>query len=132
MFGFDFSETLSYAVPIGALLLVDFLLGAASAALAGTLKASWLYVFGRTKGVAYVMGTSLLVVAELMPSFESLLGPDGQPIVPAGFFGVMGIGFLAPLGISLVASIIGNVNSMRAGGDPTAPTGVTPTVIGLP
>lgn len=123
MFGFDFTQAQTYAVPVGALLLVDFVLGAAAAFFAGSLKASWLYIFGRTKGVAYVMGVLLLTLAAVIPDLSALQDGNGVPIVPADFFGVMGLGFLSPLAVSLVASIIGNVNSIRAGGDPTAPTG---------
>lgn len=118
MLGIDFTEALNWAIPVGFLLLIDFLLGVAAAALAGTLKASWLYIFGRTKGVAYVMGVALLVVGAVAPDMSQL-----GDTVPEEFFSAFGLSFLAPLGVSLVASIVGNVNSLRSGGDPTAPTG---------
>lgn len=120
MFGIDFAEVTNWAIPLGFLLLVDALLGALAAWRGGTFKASWLYLFATTKGLAYIVGLMLLVVGAVAPDLSGLE-------VAEGFFSTLGIGFLSPLGISVVASIAGNVSQLASGiGDLTPPTGAPP------
>jgi hypothetical protein len=121
MFGIDFSHAIGWAQPLGFLLLVDVVLGSLAAAKGGTFKASWLYLFLTTKGVAYLVGLSLLVLGEIPIDF-------GDIPVPTEWFTGLGASFLAPLGISVVTSIGGNVNQLRTIGDKTPPTGANPDI----
>lgn len=121
MFGIDFTEVQNWGIPLGFLLLVDAVLGAAAALKGGTFKPSWLYLFATTKGLAFALGEFLLLVGAIAPDLTQL-------DVAEGFFSVLGVGFLAPLGVSVLASVAGNVNQLRNIGDVTPPTGANPDI----
>lgn len=121
MFGIDFTEATNWGIPLGFLLLVDLVLGALAALKGGTFKVQWLYLFATTKGVAFAVGELLIIVGAVAPDLT-------QVDVAEGFFEVLGVGFLAPLAVSVVASIVGNVDQLRKFGDLTPPTGANPPV----
>jgi hypothetical protein len=120
----DISALIETAKGLGFLLLLDAIFGSLAAWKGGTFKPSWLYLFATTKGLAYAVGMSLLLIGEIAPDLSDFnVSPD--------WFGLLGLGFLSPLAVSVVASIAGNVNQLRTIGDHTPPTGAPGPDIGI-
>jgi len=102
------------------LVLIDTVLGAASAVAGGTFKWEFLYAVGRTKGLVLTQIAILLGAGFATKLFNfSILGIDADP------FSAIAAGLALPLAASTLASIANNVGKK----DTTAPQGVTPDVV---
>lgn len=105
------------------LLVVDVVLGAASALAGGSFAWEYLYAVGRTKGLVLfqVAVLSFASVATDILDF-TLIGVDTDP------FTVLSLPLAGTLGASLIGSIANNIGKR----DTTAPQGVSPVNVQTP
>jgi len=119
----DFSLLTQTLGVLTLLLIVDVLLGAASAFAGGSFKWEYLYAVGRTKGLV-LFQVAVLMFASSLTSIGNftLVGLEVDPFILLA----------TPLGGSLALSLLASIKDNIGKSDTTAPQGVAPVEVKTP